>query len=381
MKWPFLIPGFLGAALLCAAQGKPSPPKPACGVQPPSGLQWNATAQWLAGVDNSAANAAMTPEQRTAWTAYSKLTTADWSKLQNQYLNRIDAWRSKALGNTPARDVGFYPFSGPDVANMVTFFPDAKEYLLIGLEPVGCVPTNVVDYPPAYFTDLRQSLETVVATGFFRTEGMSHDLKETNVSGVLPLLLFLMSRSGFTIVDAKPIQIDSNGALTASPTQPPGETQGVAIQFSDQRHGVRTLRYFSLNLENTRIRKKPGTLKYLNGLPETVTLVKSASYLMHKTYFSTTRNLVLSKSRVLVQDDSGVPFRYIDPKTWDIHLFGIYLGPIDLFKDWFQDDLKAAFAEPKDVQPLSFAIGYRHRLESNLLVGVRKDTPAATPRK
>jgi hypothetical protein len=256
---------------------------------------------------------------------------------------------------------------------MLTFFPDAREYLLIGLEPVGCLPTTVADYAPAYFSDLRQSLETVVASGFFRTEGMRHDLKETNVSGVLPLLLFLMARSGFNIVDATAIQIDGTGAITPSPGQTAGETQGVAIHFGDQRHGIRTLRYFSLNLENSRIRKKPGTLKYLRDLPETVTLVKSASYLMHKTYFSTTRNLVLSKSRVIVQDDSGIPFRYFDPKTWDLHLYGTYLGPIDLFKDWFQDDFKTAFASATDVQPLSFGIGYRHRLESNLMVGVRRN--------
>jgi hypothetical protein len=375
MNWRLAIPGFLCAACLCHAQGTAAP-KPPCAVQATNG-QWSAAAQWLAGIDSAAFNASMTPDQRTAWVGYSKLTTADWSTLQRQYLNRIDAWRSKALTGTPNRDLGFYPFSGPDVADMLTFFPDSREYLLIGLEPVGCLPIALSDYAPAYFTDLRQSLETVVASGFFRTEGMSHDLKETNVSGVLPLLLFLMARSGFTIVDAKAIQIDASGAIisgtsVASPGQAAGETQGVAIQFSDQRHGVRTLRYFSLNLENTRIRKKPGTLKYLNSLPETVTLVKSASYLMHKTYFSTTRNLVLSKSRVLVQDDSGIPFHYFDPQTWDVHLYGTYLGPIDLFKDWFQDDLKAAFAEPKDVQPLGFGIGYRHRLESNLLVGVRK---------
>jgi hypothetical protein len=93
---------------------------------------------------------------------------------------------------------------------------------------------------------------------------------------------------------------------------------------------------------------------------------------MHKTYFSTTRNLVLAKSRVIVQDDSGIPFHYFDPPAWDLHLYGTYLGPIDLFKNWFQDDFKTAFASVKDVQPLSFGIGYRHRLESNLMVGVRR---------
>ena len=361
----------LAGALRVRAEGTPGPAKPPCAVQAPNN-QWNATGQWLGGIDSSAFSASMNPDQRTAWTSYSKLTAADWSLLQRQYLNRIDAWRSGALANMPTRDVGFYPFSGPDIANMLTFFPDAREYLLIGLEPVGCIPSAPADYTPAYFSDLRQSLETVVASGFFRTEGMRHDLKETSVNGVLPLMLFLMARSGFTIVDAKAIQIDVSGSIIPGSLTQPGETQGVAIQFSDQRHGVRTVRYFSLNLENSRIRKKPGTLKYLRGLPETLTLVKSASYLMHKTYFSTTRNLVLAKSRIIVQDDSGIPFHYFDPQAWDLHLYGTYLGPIDLFKDWFQDDFKTAFASTKDVTPLSFGIGYRHRLESNLMVGVRR---------
>jgi len=106
-----------------------APAKPPCGLQPPNG-QWNATAQWLAGIESAPFAASMSAEHRAAWANYSKLTAADWDKLQKQYLNRIDAWRGGALANAPQRDLGFYPFSGPDIANMLAFFPDSKEYLL-----------------------------------------------------------------------------------------------------------------------------------------------------------------------------------------------------------------------------------------------------------
>jgi hypothetical protein len=103
----------------------------------------------------------------------------------------------------------------------------------------------------------------------------------------------------------------------------------------------------------------------------TATLIKSASYLLHKPYFSTIRNLILSKTSWIVEDDSGIPYRYFD-RAWDVRLYGKYSDPIPLFKNWKQPDLKEAFSSRKDIQPLGFAIGYRHPGESDLLVAVRR---------
>ena len=53
-------------------------------------------------------------------------------------------------------------------------------------------------------------------------------------------------------------------------------------------------------------------------------------------------------------------------------MFGAYTEPIKLFKNFEQDDLKAAYASGAGVQPLDFGVGYRHRDQSNLLVAFRK---------
>jgi hypothetical protein len=362
-----------------AASLRTTPPTPVslCSVQAPYG-QWGPLAQFISGLDSTAYSLSMSAEQKSSWSSYSKVASADWVNLQHRYLDRIAAWRDRALGKARLGDVALYPFSGPDSANMFAFFPDAREYVMAGLEPVGCIPAGVQDYTSAYFSELRRSLEPVVALGFFRTNDMHREFAQGSVNGVLPLLLFLMTREGYSVVDVKTIAITQTGQVTLSANSvdgsspPNGETGGVAIQFSDPRHGLRTLRYFSLNLQDSRIKRKPGTLKYFRSLPETSTLVKSASYLMHKDYFSTIRDLILSKSRVVVEDDSGVPLRFFQPAAWDVRLYGSYAEPIELFRNWHQEDLKAAFSSSKDVQPLDFAIGYRNRNQSNLLVAFRR---------
>ena len=368
------IRGALALGILClstaavCAPADTAAPQPECAVRAPGG-QWSAAAQWIAGLSDKAFAANLTPEQSAAWKEFSRLSGSDWANLRKQYLDRIEAWRSRNLPAPPG-SMAFYPFGGPDAANLLAFYPDAPSYVMIGLEPVGCIPAGIADYTPDYFSELRQSLSSVVALGFFKTDDMRRDVTHSDLSGVLPLLVFLISRSGMTITDITPIGISAAGL--AAPGLPQPETSGVAIQFTDARHGVRTLRYFSLNLENSRLKRKPGTTKYLNALPDTATLLKAASYLMHKPYFSAIRSIILTKSPVVVEEDSGIPYRYFDSAGWDVRLFGTYSAPIQLFKDWNQDDLKAAFAAGTGVQPLDFAIGYRHRGQSNLLIAVRK---------
>jgi len=362
----------LPIVLVCApADTVPPQSHLTCAVQAPGG-NWDAAAQWIAGLSDGAFSSALSPEQHVAWANFANLSNADWAKLRNQYLDHIDAWRSRNLSKAPSRETAFYPFGGPDAANLLTFFPNARDYILLGLEPAGCVPSAIADYSPDYFAALRRSLSSVVASGFFKTDDMRRDVTHSDLNGVLPLLLFLISRSGYSIADVAPIGIISTGAVVSPASFPKVETSGVTIQFSDPRHGVRTLRYFSVNLDDGPLKNKPGTMAYLNGLPNTITLVKAASYLMHKPNFSSIRGTVLSKSRLVVEEDSGIPYRYFDQAGWDVRLFGAYFEPIELFRNWNQADLKSAYSTGTGVQPLDFAIGYRHKDQSNLLVAVRK---------
>jgi hypothetical protein len=374
--WLFLciVPSLFGAEANVPSRSQAAPEPRArflCSLQAPYG-QWRPFVQFISGMDSSVYSLSMTEEQQKDWSNHSKISNSAWNGLQGRYLNRIDTWRDRSLNKAQMGNVAFYPFGGPDVANMFAFFPDAREYVLLGLEPVGCVPAGVPDYDRAYFSDLRRSLGSMTSIGFFRTKDMHRDFQESTVNGVLPLLLFLVGRAGYSVVDVNPISITPAGIAANSVNQLNGETRGVEIQFTDGLHGMRTLRYFSVNLQDSRLLRKPGTIKYFGSLGNANTLIKDASYLMHNPYFSIIRKMILSQSRVIVEDDSGIPFRFFDQSSWDVRLYGSYAEPIDLFRRWHQEDLKTAFESSPDVQPLDFAIGYRKRNESHLLLVTRK---------
>jgi hypothetical protein len=90
---------------------------------------------------------------------------------------------------------------------------------------------------------------------------------------------------------------------------------------------------------------------------------------MHKPYFSIIRNTCLEKSVLILQDDSGIGFKYFNKDKWIIKLYGTYDKPIKLFGDSFEPDYLEAF-KTSHPQPLSFHIGYSPR--SNLLIAIKK---------
>jgi len=357
------------------AQEKSAPPakpaRPPCGIRTPT-EGWNAEAQFIAGIDGAKFTPSMTPEQRIAWSYYSRAGGSDWKRVKAQYLDRIDDWRKISLGSVPAGGVAFYPFSGPDAANVLRFFPDAREYVMVGLEPVGCIPDKPSDFEASYWPNLRQSLQSVVAMGFFKTDDMRKDFSADGVEGVLPALLFLVARSGFSVTDVIPVVIGSDGKVVVAGGPGRAETRGVTIRFEDEKRTPRALTYFSLNLHDSSLRRKPGTIQYLSTLQKPSTLVKSASYLMHKKYFSTVREMILSRSAAIVEDDSGIPYRFFDKNVWDVRLYGRYTKPIQMFDTWYQDDLKSAFATDGKVQAIEFGIGYKYRPNTSTLILARR---------
>ena len=100
--------------------------------------------------------------------------------------------------------------------------------------------------------------------------------------------------------------------------------------------------------------------------------VKSASYLMHTDSFSTIRETLLDLRGAIVQDDSGVPLRYFDQKQWNLRLYGTYVPPLDIFRQYLQPDLAAAYARGSSGK-LVFGAGYHWNWkEANLMVATHR---------
>lgn len=308
--------------------------------------------------------------QQESFRECSKASDSGWAKLEKRRLEKMKTWAGAEIADlNKGLKTLFYPFSGPDFLHAHTFFPKATTYIMFGLEPVGNIP-DMKNIPKekltAYYNAINYSIEDALSLSFFKTLDMSKELNSELISGSLPVILLFIARTGHEIVDIKPTEIDKDGKMAYIDAfkNLKGEAsydKGVEIQYADTGDTVlRKIYYFSANVADGGLKTNPNCVKYFDNIENNViTMIKSASYLMHKEYFSTVRNTVLNKSKAFFQDDSGVAYKYIDRSEWDVTLYGVYNGPIPLFANCFEKDLKEAYTKGKDsIKTLNFQYGY-----------------------
>jgi len=124
-------------------------------------------------------------------------------------------------------------------------------------------------------------------------------------------------------------------------------------------------------------KSSPDFIPYLERQGRFVTMIKSASYLMHKegvaepAHFERMRALILAHSDFIVQDDSGVPLRLFARDAWNLRFHGRYEAPTPEFGKYLQKDLKVEI-QRNSTGTLPFSYGYAYRQgESNLMTAQR----------
>lgn len=93
---------------------------------------------------------------------------------------------------------------------------------------------------------------------------------------------------------------------------------------------------------------------------------------MHFKDFSNIRNLILDKGQFILQDDTGIPYKYFNKKIWEINLYGQYTKPIKDFSRMEQHDLKAAYIDKNRIKKLPFHFGYHCRDNIDALMLIKR---------
>lgn len=339
----------------------------------------NELAAVIAGLTEHSAIYGATTES-SAYQQYYKTFNSRWQNFDSTRISRLRAFQTQELKTVvPHQNTLFYPFSGPDILYANCFFPDAANYVMIGLEPVGSLPDFAsADSVGNYFDKLNTSLNAILKFSFFRTISMSSDLKNKQVDGTLHVLLLFLKRNGHAIAGIKPLTVDSLGNIAYQPSfkvlkSSNFKSKGVEITFISPEKVTKTVTYFSLNAADDGLKNNEGFVKYLNQLTPFTTYLKGASYLMHKSNFSIIRNLILGQSTSVVQDDSGIAMHYFTDSgsRWTYHLFGQYTRPIPMFSNCYQKDLDSLYTQ-QGSKPIGFGIGYNFRdKNSNFMVAVK----------
>lgn len=324
----------------------------------------NQTARLIAGIANPKDSSFSQITSTAQWQKYAQESELKWKEYHAKNKTMYSWFEKEILPSTATLEQIYYPFSGPDFLYGNLIFPNAKDIYMFGLEEIGSVPDfskiNAKDID-MYLTFYKKSIGEVLQYSFYRTLGMKEYLHNANIDGVTQVLMLFLAQTGKQISEVNMLTLNEDGSIRKVGDDEKFRkltNRGVEIKYYNGKDDVeRRLVFFTGNIADGALSQNTAYKKYYQSLRPEGAFSKSATYLMHKSYFSEVRNVILNNCKVVVSDDSGIAFRLYDPKIWDVKLFGTYSRPIDLFKDFFEADLLEAY-KASNSQPLGFRIGY-----------------------
>lgn len=333
--------------------------------------QWNELAKYLVGMRLDSTNRYQPLTKWQGWVNYQQKMWIMWDHYRKNQAKASD-WRDSVLVNrTSDCKQLLYAFSGPDWPYAHTFFPDVDEYIMLAAEPIGKVPEINMDMTESQSNDFANALyHTIIniwGNSFFVTAKMQQDLHNKQVDGVLPMLMMFMGRNYRNIESITVGRLCANGSIDTTQHK-----QSNALRMVVSKKGKRqTITYIRCDLSNTGLKNDTILTAYLgkNVHPDRCAgYLKAASYLMHYNTFSTIRNIITSKCKFILEDDSGIKYADLQKAGFKCTLWGNYIRPIDTFKNCYQKDLAEDYDKLKQ-EPLKFQIGYGRRFS---LIGAEK---------
>lgn len=340
-----------------------------------------ATAQVMAGIVPAGGDAAIDRLVKLdAFTEHQRWMAAHWAQARNRIL-AIENWRAREVRIAGVNNrTLIYPFSGPDFFNAYALFPNHSRYIFFSLERPGALP-DLESVTPAQFArlleDVRNAFHDIFQRNYFITDYMSKQLSTPWIRGTVPVIATMMALMNDRIVRIVPVDLfpdltrayETNDAVK----HPRRFMRAARIDFMGTNGGpVQQLYYVSVDATDKALEFYPRFLDWVAQHRPASVLLKSASYLLHDNQFRKTRTMILTTADYVIQDDTGIPYRFFKHAPWQVRLFGHYNKPIKSLSYGYQPDLEVAYKSKNVSSDLPFPFGYHWRSgQSGLLIANR----------
>ena len=380
-----LFPILLASLLLSCGEQKtaaaPSKPEEEALVVPADRMA-DDVARYLAGVPAKPGSKLADLHETPAHKAHSKDFDLKFAKFEQGRRGAMEKFQKTEL-STPvvSGSTLLYAFGGPDVLTAHTFFPHNKMYVMMGLEPTGDLPSETYlrsKLGSDYLPKIRGSMNSLIDKSFFITLLMDQMYRGQITDGLMPIMLMQLARTKYTINGYLLVNLNEKGKWVPRSAEAK-TTKGMIIDVQNDAGEKKRLIYISANLQDEKLAANQPLLLFLQSLKPTVAYFKAASYLPHHDDFKLIRDTILDVSAAVLEDDSGIPYKYFDKTKWDFQLYGKYDHPYGGFHKMAQPTLKADILKP-EAKPLDFPIGYGYRaIPSNLILAVKKVVAVSAP--
>lgn len=304
-----------------------------------------------------------------------------WNATTRKNLKEIGTWSEENVRLTNDSLPLFYPFSGPDFLYADAFYPKAKKYILIGLENPGKLPpvSKMNDKQiMSYLSKLFNSLRYINKAGYFTTKQMQSDFTDSSLNGIIHLLCFYLAKTDHKIAKITPVKIDHYGNEEDKKSFESLDeyVNGIKFYFFTSENVLKTLYYFPVDLSDQNLKNQFGLITFIGKEGEKNCFLKSASYVLHNKEFSIIRDIILKQSKTIIQDDTGIPYQVLGNSGFTLKLFGEYSRTINMFKNYYQPELREALKETK-AERLPFKLGYNSWKNEMVLIIANENNQAA----
>ncbi|MFN8436793.1 MAG: hypothetical protein U0V72_04055 [Cytophagales bacterium] len=317
------------------------------------------------------------------WQRDKKQADSIWQNLEEKRFSKMRTFAQSEISeflSSPKQVL--YPFSGPDFINAFTLYPNAQTITMMALEPVGSISnfsTKSKSFTEEYLYHLNMAVNDLYKKSYFITQHMGGHLQQHRANGTLPLLTMFIVRAGNKILNVRKVTVDSTGNYTLDSLKYTKESRprAVRIDFVNEKNPteVKSVFYFQADITDPGLNKKKGLIPFLKAQQNCVGYFKSASYCCFDPIFTQIKTTMLDKCDLIVQDDTGIPYRDYSPSKWNINLYGMYEKPVRDFGSYtYQKDLDKVYHDSTVVKkPMNFSLGYHWQTKvQNIMIFKKK---------
>ncbi|HLP11688.1 MAG TPA: hypothetical protein VK177_07105 [Flavobacteriales bacterium] len=296
-----------------------------------------------------------------------------WKHINDSTIAKINAFiETKNLRDAADTVTCFYPFGGPDFLFANVFYPNAKNYVLMGLENLGSV-ADITKKKDAdcdlLLAHLNESMQYLNKSGYFVTSHMSKDFSKSLMNGTIHTVLYFAANRNYMVKKLENGSIDSKGNFASGKS---GYYKAWDLTLTDSTGNEKHVYYISANIVDFKVSKTPYFTTFVKNMGKHNTFIKSASYIPPHKNFSIVRNLIL-ESQKIIQDDTGIQHKMLNDATkWTYEYWGTYTMTIKDLSWGFQQDLKDAVAKSPNNKKLPFRISYNGNYGEGLIMVARK---------
>ena len=283
---------------------------------------------------------------------YNDAIEISWNKFKTGFFEPMSGFAKEQLAPIIQGKSLFYPFSGPDISYPLALFPNVDNYILVGLEFPGHPEIVQKSFDLEKF---QLQAQGYLASGFFKTLKMSAQMYHQQ--GVIPIIVTQIGLLGGVV---------HNITINLEPYR------GIIVEFEYQ-NSKKNLYYYRANMDDHNI--KPEFLEFVkqNHYADNC-MLKASSYKLHQIEFKKLRQFMLDNCSLILQDDTGMPLKYLQTQNRELHLFGNYINPYGSeFKPYYQKDLAQLYKQKENKLKIDFCYGYGCKIvEANILVAKNK---------